>query len=166
MKGFFQATTLLGVLFFGQQALAQDSVLWPVAPATPAKESKQEISQTSRQKNPFYIPRFSIEKVVQQLSYQDSRNQGLNYSPRNNPESSDELRDFVIENSALKRVYEISKDNKPFQLYSGRITLTLSSSRQNFSQGNAFQGNQFYVIRKKNSPVYGLIRLLGKIRKK
>ncbi len=171
MKRLFQTATLFGALFLGQQAFAQDSVNTSIqAPATPTKDSKQELSQSIRQKNPFRIKRFSIENFVQGISYQDCRNQGLNYQSRNNPEQSSELEDFVFENSLLKKVYEISKDNKPFQLYDNRVTFTISSRpnfpRQNFSQGNAFRGNQSYVTRKKNSPIYGFLRWLIKPGKK
>ena len=157
-------SVFLGALLFGQQAFAQDSVQNSIQ--APAKDRKQELSHGNRQKNPFYMPRLSIEKIIQNLSYQSSRDQGSDFLLRNNQEPSNELEDFVFENSVLRRVNEISKDNKPFQLYNGRITLTLSSSRQNFSQGNAFKGNQFYVTRNKASPFYGLLRWLGKIKKK
>ena len=95
---------------------------------------------------------------MQYVSYPEHRKQSLDFLPLNNLGSSSELRDFMIENPILRRVYEISRDNKPIQLYDNRISLTFFS-RPNFSQGNAFP-----VYRNKPSPVNGLIRKLGKIR--
>lgn len=142
MKRFFQTTTLLGALLLGQQALAQDSTQAPI------KDSKQEVSQDNRQKNQFYIPRFSRENILQQLSYQGQRGQSLNYLARNNLKSYNELREFIIDRPLLNTFYEISRDKEPLQLYNGRIDLTFSPSR------------------KKSSPVNGLIRRLIKILKK
>ena len=156
-------SVFLGALLFGQQAFAQDSIQNSIQ--APAKDSKQELSQSSRQKNPFRIKRFSIENFVQQVSYQDLKKHELNYSLQINPYSENELRGLVRKTPILRTLYEISADKEPFQLYNGRINLTFFS-KPNFSQGDAFHDNQFYVPRKKSSPVHGLIRWLGKIRKK
>ena len=165
MKRFFQTATLFGALFLGQQAFSQDIINMDIRwPAIPARDSKQELSQNSWKKNPFHIKRFSIEDFVQNVSYQDCRNNGLNYSLQNNQEPYNESRNFMMDEPMLKILYDISRDNKPFQLNS-RITFTISS-RPNFSQGNAFQGNQFYATRKNSptSPIYGILRKFGKIR--
>lgn len=144
MKRFFQAATLLGALALGQQAFAQNSV------QIPTKDSKQELSQDSRQKDPFYIPRFSRENVAQYIAYQDNREQGLslNYMPRINPDSENELKSLIRETPLLRTFYEISKDKEPVQLYEGRVRITFSASRR------------------RSSPVNGLIRRFVKLVKK
>ena len=111
MKRLFQTITLLGALILGQQAAAQNS----------------------RQKARLYIPVFNSEKFVQEISYRDRGEQYLNYSPRINPDSVNELRDFIRGAPLLGTVYEMSRDKEPVQLYDGRIKITWSASRGNSS---------------------------------
>ncbi len=111
MKRLFQTITLLGTLVLGQQAAAQDS----------------------RQKDYLHIQRFSREKAVQRISYQDNGKQYLKYSPRINPYSGNELGDFIRNAPLLGTFYEMSNDKEPVKLYDGRIEITFSASRGNSS---------------------------------
>ena len=133
---------LLGALLLGQQALAQDSAQMPI------KDSKQEVSHDSGQKNQFYIPRFSREKIIQQLPYRNRAEQELNYLMPDNQKSYNELRDLIRDRPFLNIFYEMSTDKEPLQLYNGMVDFTFSPSRT------------------KSSPVNGLIRRLIKILKK
>jgi len=110
MKLLFRTIALIGALVLTPQALAQNN----------------------RQEDYLNIPIFNREKAVKQISYQDRGEHDLNYSPRINPDSSNELIDFII-NTPLGTVYEISRDKKPVQLYDGRIKITWSASRGNSS---------------------------------
>jgi len=110
MKLLFRTIALIGALVLTPQALAQNN----------------------RQEDYLHIPIFNREKAVKQISYQDRGEHDLNYSPRINPDSSNELIDFII-NTPLGTVYEISRDKKPVQLYDGRIKITWSASRGNSS---------------------------------
>ncbi|MEK6840819.1 MAG: hypothetical protein AABX79_02605 [Nanoarchaeota archaeon] len=173
MKRFFQRTALLLTLFFGQPALAQDIVQryeTPV-PATPNTEVRQELPEKPKpritapaiQKSQPYSQRLSIEEIVRQTSYQECRNQNLDYSSQNQQKYS-EMRELMMETPVLNQLYRASIDRRPFELYDGRIIFTISS-RPNFSQGNMPQGNQFYVTRKKDSALYGILRKLREVRK-
>jgi len=110
MKRLFQTITLLGALVLTPQALAQE-----------------------KPKDYPYIPIFNREKFVQQILYQNRGKHYLNYSPRINPDSSNELRDFINGAPLLGTVYEMSRDKEPVQLYDGRIKITWSASRGNSS---------------------------------
>ena len=142
MKRLFQTATLLSALLPGQPVFAQDST------QTLIKDSKQEVSQDNRQKNQFYIPRFSREQIIQQLPYRNRAEQDLNYLTQNNQRPYNELRDLIRDRPLLNVFYKISADKEPLQLYNGMINLTFSPSRT------------------KSSPVNGLIRRLIKILKK
>ena len=95
MKRLFQTITLLGTLVLTPQALAQDS-----------------------RQDHLYIPRFSRENAVKQISYQNRGKQDLKYSLRINPDS-DELEVFIRDAPLLGTVYEISRDKEPVQLCPG-----------------------------------------------
>ena len=97
MKRLFQTIILLGALVLTPQALAQDS----------------------RQKDYLYIPIFNREKFVQQISYQDRGKQYMNYSPRINLDSRNELKNSIRDVPLLGTFYEISTDNEPIQLCPG-----------------------------------------------
>ena len=130
MKGFLQATTLFCTLFLGQQAFTQ--------------ENKKE--------NSFYIPRFTRERAVQELMYENIREHEQDYLPINNTKPPNELREFIIDKPLLRTFYEISTDRKPIQLFDGKINFSFAkngnslSSRKSISRG----------IKK------GLLKLLGK----
>ena len=70
---------------------------------------------------------------MQQISYQDRGKHDLNYSPRINLDTGNELRDFIRGAPLLGTVYEMSRDKEPVQLYDGRIKITWSASRGNSS---------------------------------
>ena len=76
---------------------------------------------------------WTAEKFVQEISYRDRGEQYLNYSPLINPDSGNELRDFIRGAPLLGTVYEMSRDKEPVQLYDGRIKITWSASRGNSS---------------------------------
>lgn len=126
MKGFLQATTLFCTLFLGQQAFAQ--------------ENKKE--------NSFYIPRFTRERAVQELMYENIREHEQDYLPINNAKPSNELKEFMMEKPVLRTFYEISTDRKPFQLFDGKINLTLSSSRRKSSVGNGLVRKLIKMLKK------------------
>ena len=149
MKRFFQAATLFGALFLGQQAFAQDSI------------------QERRQKDTFYIPQFHRENATPYVLYQDPIKQilGLNYSPRLNLNSPDgnELDNLLRHAPLLRTFYPMAADKEPIQLGKG-FTFTFYSSRRNPFPGS-FSSNQFPgispsgpVIRKGTSLGNGLFR--------
>ena len=127
MKGFLQATTLFCTLFLGQQAFAQENKL---------------------KENSFYIPRFTRERAVQELMYENIREHEQDYLPINNTKLPNELREFIIDKPLLRTFYEISTDRKPFQLFDGKINLTLSSSRRKSSVGNGLVRKLIKMLKK------------------
>ena len=96
MKRLFRTIALVGALVLTPQALAQDS-----------------------RQDHLYIPLFNRENAVKQISYQNRGKQDLKYSLRINPDSSNELGDFIRDTPLLGTVYEISRDKEPVQLCPG-----------------------------------------------